>query len=68
MATPKNLEQLRVTLQREMPVLAQRYGVVSLGLFGSYVRRENRPDSDLDLLVTFDEPPACSGISNWKTT
>jgi len=29
-------------------------GVRSLGLFGSFVRNEQRPDSDLDVLVEFD--------------
>ncbi len=29
-------------------------GVRRIGLFGSYVRGEQRPDSDIDLLVEFD--------------
>ena len=40
-------------LRQQLPSLAERYHVESLGVFGSYVRREQRPDSDLDLLVTF---------------
>jgi hypothetical protein len=31
--------------------------VESLGVFGSYLRNEHSPGSDLDLLVTFSEPP-----------
>jgi predicted nucleotidyltransferase len=31
-------------------------GVRTLSLFGSVVRNEARPDSDVDLLATFDEP------------
>ena len=34
-----------------LPELRQRYPIASLGLFGSWVRGEQRPDSDLDLLV-----------------
>ena len=34
-----------------------RYRVASLALFGSYVRRENKSDSDLDVLVSFTDPP-----------
>ncbi len=30
-----------------------RYGARKIGLFGSYARGEQRPDSDLDLLVEF---------------
>ena len=35
-----------------------RYQITSLGVFGSYVRGEARPDSDLDLLVEFRETPS----------
>lgn len=44
-------------LQRQMPKLRDRYQVESLGVFGSFVRQEQLPDSDLDLLVTFRETP-----------
>jgi len=44
------------------PGLAQAYHVASLGVFGSYVRREAGPTSDLDLLVTFSEPPGLFGF------
>jgi len=45
-------------LRQQLPLLAQRYQVESLGVFGSYVRQEQDPDSDLDLLVTFREAPS----------
>lgn len=41
-----------------MPELRQRYKVRSLGLFGSYVRNEQKKGSDVDLLVEFDEIPS----------
>lgn len=47
----------RDRLRGELPALAARYGVASLGLFGSYLRGTQRPDSDLDVLVTFSDPP-----------
>ena len=47
-----------VTLLRQhLPALRDHYGVHSLGVFGSYVRGEQRPRSDLDLLVEFDARP-----------
>jgi predicted nucleotidyltransferase len=55
-------EQYRAILHRELPALAARYGVASLGLFGSFVRRENGPDSDLDVLVSFVDPPGLFGF------
>lgn len=30
------------------------YGVLRYGLFGSFVRNESRPDSDIDILVEFE--------------
>lgn len=45
-------------LHQQLPLLVERYQVKSLGVFGSYVRQEQRPDSDLDLLVAFGEPPS----------
>ena len=38
-----------------LPVLRERYRVRTLEVFGSSVRGEARPGSDLDVLVTFDE-------------
>jgi uncharacterized protein len=45
-------------LRQQLPKLMQRYHVQSLGVFGSYVRGQQHDASDLDLLVTFDEPPS----------
>ena len=33
-----------------------------VGMFGSYVRQEQHPDSDLDLLIELDRPPRISLI------
>lgn len=43
-------------LTAHRPVLAQRFGVTRLALFGSAARGTARPDSDVDLLVAFDGP------------
>jgi predicted nucleotidyltransferase len=43
-------------LTQHKPELARRYGVVQLALFGSRARDEARPDSDIDVLVSFDGP------------
>ena len=51
------IEQARQILERHLPLLRERYQVQSLGLFGSYVRQEQTPESDLDILVAFSESP-----------
>lgn len=45
------------TLREYLPKLAREYHVRSLEVFGSYVRNEQTPESDLDVLVTFDKTP-----------
>lgn len=52
-----NLQEIRQSLRQLLPVIAEQYQVKSLGVFGSFVRQEQRADSDLDLLVSFVEPP-----------
>ncbi len=44
------------TLEREFATLKDRFGVKSLGLFGSIARGEASPRSDVDILVEFDTP------------
>jgi predicted nucleotidyltransferase len=45
------------TLRQLLPDLAKDYHVSSLEVFGSFVRDEQTTESDLDVLVTFDETP-----------
>lgn len=54
----KNSSDLKQSLQRLYAEIKQRYGIAKLGIFGSYVRNEQREDSDLDVLIAFDEPPS----------
>ena len=43
-------------LSQSKPVLAARYGVTRLALFGSTARDAARDNSDVDILVAFDGP------------
>jgi predicted nucleotidyltransferase len=58
MAHKRSLETLLKALRQQLPTLADRYGVETLEVFGSYVRAEQKADSDLDILVTFREEPS----------
>lgn len=40
-------------LRDHEPELKNRFGVAKIGIFGSFSRGEERPDSDVDVLVTF---------------
>ena len=57
MARKRSLEKILEVLRQQIPMLAERYNVETLEVFGSYVRSEQKKDSDLDVLVTFKEDP-----------
>ena len=40
-------------LRQHEPKLKKQFGVTKIGIFGSFARGEERPDSDVDVLVTF---------------
>jgi len=42
-------------LRLHEPELKERFGIARIGIFGSFARGEERPDSDVDVLVTFQE-------------
>ena len=52
----KDLEEIKRKLAELKPVLREKFKVESIGLFGSYVRGEQKGESDLDVLVEFSEP------------
>ncbi len=41
-------------LREHKPILAERFGVGALALFGSTARDEARPDSDIDIDIDID--------------
>ena len=54
----KTLAQIKSRLRRQKSKLAAQYTIKELGIFGSYVRGEQRPGSDLDVLIDFEEYPS----------
>ena len=40
-------------IKRELPVLRERYGIETIGIFGSVPRGEDTPGSDLDIISSF---------------
>ncbi len=58
MARTHSLKKMLEILHQQIPMLAERYDVEKLEVFGSYVRAEQRKDSDLDILITFRKAPS----------
>lgn len=52
-AIPADIYALIAAKRDEILAVAARYGVSNVRVFGSVARHDARPDSDLDLLVTF---------------
>ncbi len=50
-----NLKEITNILKEYKEKLKEKYGVKEIGIFGSYVREEDKEKSDLDILVEFEE-------------
>jgi len=51
----QSVETLKATLALHKKELNEKFKVKEIGIFGSYVRREQKKRSDVDILVTFYE-------------
>ncbi|MCZ7382543.1 MAG: nucleotidyltransferase family protein [Candidatus Methanoperedens sp.] len=52
----KTLEEIKKIIKNQKPVLREKYSVRQVGIFGSYVRGEQKKKSDVDILVEFEKP------------
>jgi hypothetical protein len=52
----KTLDEIRSILRRHRGLLADKYGVAVMAVFGSYVRDEQKGESDIDLLAEILRP------------
>ena len=52
----KNFDEIMKQLQTHKQNLKDDYGVISVGIFGSYVRGEQTEKSDVDMLVELEKP------------
>lgn len=55
MAEKKNFKDIKNIINKSKPFLAEKYKVKDIGIFGSYARGEQKENSDLDVLVEFNE-------------
>jgi uncharacterized protein len=58
MEIDNDLRSVIEKLHQQKPLLVEKYKLESLGIFGSFVRHKRKTSSDLDLLVSFVEPPS----------
>ncbi|MCD6542143.1 MAG: nucleotidyltransferase family protein [Thermoplasmata archaeon] len=51
------LEEIQKILAKHKKELYERYKIKEIGIFGSFVRGEEKEGSDIDILVEFEEVP-----------
>jgi len=51
----KTKDQILIFLVQNRKLFRDKFHIVRIGLFGSYAREEQKPNSDIDLLVEFEE-------------
>jgi len=66
----KKVEEIKKKLEELKPILREKFKVKSIGIFGSYLKGKERKDSDLDILVEFEETATLSlldfiGLENY---
>ena len=51
-----SLKDIHTILCSHREEISREYGVIEIGVFGSYVRGESTENSDIDILVSFNKP------------
>ncbi len=51
----KKVDELKKILQNHKVTLKDEYGVIEIGLFGSYLKGDQKKSSDIDILVGFEK-------------
>lgn len=52
----KTLKEIKTLLRQHKEELRKRFKVKEIGIFGSFIREEQKKTSDVDLLVEFEGP------------
>ncbi len=53
-----SFDEVKKSLTANKTELLNKYMLNCLGIFGSYVRGEQKSDSDIDILIDYDETPS----------
>ena len=54
--SPLSLDDLLGILRKRDAEFAVAYGLIEIGIFGSFARGEAKPDSDVDVVVKMEKP------------
>jgi uncharacterized protein len=59
----KNVNEIKLLLSKYLADYKGKYKVISLGIFGSYSRGEQVTESDVDIVVEFEQPIGLKFVS-----
>jgi hypothetical protein len=65
-ANMKTLEEIKRILLEHKEEIRQKYGIIILGVFGSYARGEQKETSDIDIIVELDRPVGLDFYEFWE--
>jgi predicted nucleotidyltransferase len=51
----KNIDEIKKILEEQKPILENKFQVKEIGVFGSFIRNQVTRNSDLDILVEFED-------------
>lgn len=57
----RKIDKVKKILTEHRDELRREYKIIEMGIFGSYIRGEQKKKSDIDILVKFDEPVSLLG-------
>ena len=52
----KTFEEIKKVLQKHREEFREQYGLKEIGIFGSYVKGEQKESSDIDMLIELEKP------------
>lgn len=61
----KIIEEIKRIIKRHKAEIREKYGVIIVGIFGSYTRGEQRETSDVDIIVELERPMGLKFYELW---
>jgi predicted nucleotidyltransferase len=61
----KTIEEIKRILKEHKEEIREKYGVVIVGVFGSYVKGEQNETSDVDIIVELERPIGLKFYELW---